>query len=449
MTRVKKIIVIFLFIAMQAKSFAEEVRQHTVQITAIEPEFSEKKTYIHIQFDKSPQWELMPVLEDHNTFIQMNLKDIVPQFPGKFWDVNSSLISKVALFKTSNSNAAIRVFPQEGRVVNISDFSVEQLGSRLIISVNHSAQVEKGNSKGLVGPPHYPQSNFLEQKTHIEDASHESVTSSDILKVNEKLDDSMNKKSDNHEHNQKSERANTSAEEDLSGRNTQNLQNILVKIAIFIGAVVAIGVLILTKRKFALLRTLEVAGEKVPTILNLSTLPVSQKQKINLIQVGAERFLIGVSPGEIRLLTGISTIQPDKKLESKVISNFQREMLEQGYKEGMSTTVPNSDFENKNRKLPRSQEKILEPLQSRLKSGGSRKNKSNPLQEDEVDGEIQIEVPRVKPKVRISIGDDGIKNLSPRNMNEDLQKPSKGRRENVADDVTKLIRERISGLKNI
>lgn len=450
----KKIKIIFVMVlsVVQNKSMAEDNTSQAIQITAVEPEFTDKQTYIHIQFDKAPHWEDNPIMEDHKTFLQLNLKGIDPRFPGKFWDVNSKAISKVALFKSSSSDTAIRIFPQEENQLNLSDVSIEHLGSRVIISARHPAYAERIPSSSVIGPPYIrARKDTVVNLGEIGDSKSKSTLA--VTKGSEEIQGLDAPDDVGHRENQAISKKDAILNENSENsiKHSEEIQSILIKIVGFLAAIILLGLLIITKRKLAVMKSLEMGVEKMPNILNLSTLPLSQKQKISLIQVGTERFLIGVSPGEIRLLTEIASGSQLKFNEKAPISRFQTELLQQDYKAthvGKHTSLAMETAEKKDERSV--EKKILDPLRPKVKSAAERMPRSNRMTEpNRVAEVVSHEGGRTPPRVRIEISDEGIKNLSPRNMNDDSQKKSHDKKDSVVDDVTKLIRQRISGLKNI
>lgn len=420
----------------------KELKSET-SITTIEPEYTEAKTYIHIKFNRDPEWTSLPAVENHQTFAQIDFANTKAGVAGKFWDVNSKIISKIAIFQPNENDAAIRIFPQEGYELSSDDLQIERLGSRLIISVLHSSADSSATVPSAMGPPFIKK---VEEREPLELGSQNHAHSSTNVEIND--DRPKKRETDENELIPQKDLARESTKAQVvtgasDSRETNYTLGVLTKIAAFLAVLIVISLAIMTKRKFALLKAMDQESGKIPAIVSLSTLSLSQKQKISLIQVGAERFLIGVSPTEIKLLTEISSQKAAEKVDYG--STKHKEILGNEF----ASKLALEPIKNESRRNHDPQPKTLEPL--KLKSKQLMQKGEVEKVGNEYKSESRLENKTKKsPRVRIAIGDDGIKDLSPRKdfenapIKSEVTRPSQNV---VVDDVTKLIRDRITSFK--
>lgn len=433
-----------------------------VTITEVDAEVAQDQTIIHVQFDGPPSWKNVTEIQDHSSFTQILLPDSIAGMPGKFLDVEGFAVAKVGIFQSSGTSVGIRIFPKSGQKIANDTIKTEVLGSRLIILIG--GQPKFGSvppSLKFVGPPNLPR----DEPKVVANLPLESVDTSESAVVNLEVDRKADAQPIAKERIQGIEDKINGLGKPIEAEKNV-VDSITVKATLFIVGLILLSLILLTQKKFKMLRDFRQVDLKDSTIINLSSLHVSQKHKLTLIQVGYERFLIGVSPSGISLLTNIDQKQKESNSNTEIVQKGIHQSLgssqhieKMNIKPSFIEQLEGPDFEpiEKSRTLEKSSSQINNYVSPKYSKSSST---SNPQQGEKVSLRMESRPnsnDTAPKRLRISIDDEGIKDLSPRREKQAISKISNKEKPNMAkniennaiDDVTKLIRDRISGLRKI
>ena len=441
--KVLKISICFFIFAFSGKLLSSnQLETDSRTITAIEPEFTDDQTYIHLQFDRALSSSDIDSIESYQTFSQIIFKKAESKLIGKFWEINSQIVSKIAMFQPTSTEISLRIFPNQGIELDSGDIQVERLGSRMIVSIRHAIKIQDSLNAKNMGPPRP----VLDRKDlYIQDKNADAIV--DFAGNTGFEGNNLKKNNENDVKRENGIESTTKENPIFMEGNKKNLTDILVKVAVFLGVLLICGILFVWNKRVLLMRGLNVERKVIPTINNLSTLSVSPRQKISLIEVGKERFLIGVGPGEIKLLTQIDCRNRREEVYFVTNSSFKHEMIAASRREDAVSQRPMLPHTKVPKATHKNSAEELKPIKSRKIKEGESANLGQKNQGNRSVGEGS----KISQKIQVAVGDDGIKNLSPRFMLPRDHESEKRltRSNNVADDVTKLIRDRISGLKTI
>lgn len=241
---------------------------------------------------------------------------------------------------------------------------------------------------------------------------------------------------------------------------------------LFVGLFIALGL----KPWLARRRSLAQVGDAdMVSMKMLSTLPLAAKQKLSLVQVGNERILLGVTPDSINLLASLgagsgvqrSGMKAEAGLEHKTsllaaakLPAQKPGLLTQGAPDRLAAATKAPAF-NRVLRAEAQGELAARPTpklkniegndEATLKAKASAKI---PTQHDgkntsatdrrAASSASGTRSPRAE-KLMISIDEDGIKNMKLPGKTEHASQAAK----NSADDVTKLIRDKLRALKSL
>ncbi len=436
----------------------------TVSITEVQTENSVEHTIIHVQLNAPPTWTKIEDIQDHSSFTQILLKDTIAGLPGKFWDAEGPAVAKVGIFQSTETSVGIRIFPKPGIKLDNNQIKTEILGSRFMILIDNPRDMAKKEAQTLfVGPPQHlvPKSDVekVENNIRIQTDSDSQINDSAIDPISEiRAEDTTPRTLA-----KGSKKIDESTKSEIWAG-----EGVVVKSTIFIALLIVASLVILTQRKFKMLRDIRQEDLKDSTIINLSSLHVSPKQKISLIQVGLERFLIGVTPTGVSLLTSLEKHQKEdhRKIEfgQRINPNIFAITNENDKPTGSKKFLEHLETADGG-PLDRNGDILSNYVSPKISSEPKRESPASPKQTKSPGGireslkkEGRLQEKTQGPKrVRISIDDDGIRDLSPEKQispikeahNKRYQNDSTGVDHKVIDDVTKLIRDRISGLRKI
>jgi flagellar protein FliO/FliZ len=111
-------------------------------IGAVDGESDEAMSLFNVRFDKKPAWTKLSDLQEHGTFLQLVLPNTVVPNPGEFFEGNSPYVQKIAAFQLTPSSAGVRFFTSESAAKTKQAATVEVLGKRVVVTVDH-AQMKK------------------------------------------------------------------------------------------------------------------------------------------------------------------------------------------------------------------------------------------------------------------------------------------------------------------
>lgn len=250
-------------------------------------------TIVTARLNSSPDWKSLE-LEEHGTFLQVKLPNTQVPASGEFLDGSGPFLRKLASFQTSTDDGALRLFVNQDAAKAKLASSAELLGDRIVITIDHKKLeqlISPADSK--IAPGVAP------------------ATSPDATQATS------------------SAAANTQANTALvtdkrpSEMPGQNLHAQLTKGAAVCAIlfITLLGVQYFKSRRVRRGGLAKSADYLEPATMRvLSSIPVGQKQKLTLIQVGGQQLLLGITSESISLLTHIdshpSTAQFSRALEN-------------------------------------------------------------------------------------------------------------------------------------
>lgn len=384
-----------------------------VTIGEIDGEADAKMTILNVRLDKAPTSQSTFELQDHGSFLQLNLKDAIVPEPGKFFEGSNPYLPKVAVFQVGPNEAGIRFFASKNTAKIKQALSAEALGNRIMLTIDN-AKLEgllaaAPASVELVGPPAE-----LAAKT----PTAESIIAKTEVKTDIPEPAALFKGT-----------AGKPAADAKLGSGGLDLRSKLINVSIFSGAL--LGLLGLTwLLKPYLRRKAQAKGlvqETAVSMRSLATLPLAARQKIQLIQVGNQQILLGVGPDNVTFLTTIAGGQPapiapaaPAPAPQAIPQSFSRLLSERSEALEMKQTpvlkkIPGNDPESL--AAPKAPEKKVETARV---SGG---------------------------RINVSVGEDGVKQVLPKKTKELAKDDGEGQK--AIDDVTRMIREKLKTLRTI
>ena len=274
-----------LFILFSSNVFALEIAPvekkemaKTLTLGIVDGESDDLSSVVTARFNQNLIGDT-PQIEDHGTFLQIKLPGVLIPESGKFIDVKSPYITKIATFQVNESTGALRLFLNNDAAVVKQASKAEVLGDRLLITLDHNKLAQLVSKPGEVKSAEKTAEQFV--KT--------AEVKSEIIEQEKKIE---------------------SAPGIGSSLQTLQLGEKMTMAAIF-SAVMIFGLLgSLTirklKRKKFNFENAEEEQASIPVKMKLlSSMAVVGKQRLSLVQVGDQQILLSVSPESI---TYIATI---------------------------------------------------------------------------------------------------------------------------------------------
>ncbi len=244
----------------------EAPKKSPIALNNVETDVDNEETLVTLTFsDRLPIEN--PSIEDHGTFLNLPLPDIVIPEPGKFYEGKGPYITKLATFQFSPDHSALRIFLKHDAAEIKKAVSLNVLNDRLVIAVNHKILADAGIVDHLASKK-APTADEVIQKTS----------------VNPEIDDPA-----------------------LLVKNQSNTQTTLRKnltaVSIFSG-VMLIGLFLFHTFWGRYKRRDKNSADQI-TMKTLATYSLAPKRDIALVQVGSQKILLGVSQDNISFLTNI------------------------------------------------------------------------------------------------------------------------------------------------
>ncbi len=257
--------------------FEKKEESKTLTLGLVDGESDDLSSVVTARFNLNLSTET-PQIEDHGTFLQVKLPGVLIPESGKFVDVKSPYITKIASFQVNENTGALRLFLNTDAAVVKLATKAEVLGDRLLISVDHNKLAQ------LIVKP-------TEEKASAEQFVKTAAVKSDILDQEKKLE----------------------AKKELGvGSSLQTLQlgEKMTMATVFSGVMMAGFLMILTikrlRRKKFSFEDAEEEQASVPVKMKLlSSMAVVGKQRLSLVQVGDQQILLSVSPESISYIATI------------------------------------------------------------------------------------------------------------------------------------------------
>ena len=377
-----------------------------LNLSGVEMDTDENASLITIKLDQKPSWDKVE-LEEHGGFLQLSLDSVLVSKPGEFVDGKGPIFSKIGLFQPNSNMAALRLFTTQQASDIIKNTTVDVLDSRIIVRTDH---------EGL---------NLLAPTT--------AANSTSIPQNSETMTEALRRVKNSVTDPDKAIDPKEAATAKVEKPELDNFEGLGIKLTI--AAVVAGFVLILAMTlRFGknILKRLKVRGGQSPSISTsaiemLSTQILSPKQKLAVIKVGPQKFLINISNDAVSMLSELTT----QTAVNPALAMPQMLPRQQIPQQLAPQNIP---------MIERSSASTESPMVKR-------KTKALP-QASAQESSVSVKAGAVSQansgrRINIAIGDEGVVNRTSKSsaaFKED---------EMGADDVTKLIREKLSRLRNL
>ncbi len=365
-----------------------------VTIDSLVSEVGPRYTTVSIDLVGNPHWQEPPTLKVIDNFIEINLRDTVVAEGGITLPIKSPILKKMSAAQTDANTATVRVYTPKTPSLVAEATTVELLGSRLLVTLDHqtyNTNLAKFNEPNtdFIGPP-------PPQLIAAADLPENQLMPSDLVK---------------------------SRAADTALKGTPNtLRQKLLQTTGFSAFMLFLLVGIHAYKRFARKASLaNKPGAELMKMETLSNLVVSPKQRISMIQVGDERFLIAVGPDQVNFLTAL-------KSTSAPISPIVAKQLEQARSfEQALATAPELPMPAK-KELPVAVNKKPVLTAKPKAPAGLAKAATMPAA-----------APRGTPtkgqRINVRVSDSGVEDLTSKKT--------------ASDDVTRLIREKLQQLRTI
>lgn len=251
-------------------------------INAVDAETNDKGTMVNVRLDTKVAFAA-PTLEDHGTFLQLQLPHTATAQSGQFVDVTSPYVEKIAQFQANPSTTAIRFFVSDQASVVKQAVTVDILDNRLLVFFDHKKLADlKVKVKAAVSAT--PSADEVIATTEVR---------RDIPDpAQEILGDKANK-------------ADNTLAGIAFGKESPQLKPMLIKMTLFCAVMIAGLVFMQVMRR---MRRVSRGGAYEPSVSMkaISTYALAPKHKLTLLQVGNQQILVGVSPDGVNYLTTIN-----------------------------------------------------------------------------------------------------------------------------------------------
>ena len=411
--------------AQAADKKVENTTPSLMTLGYIDGEVEGNLTTMTIRLDKEPNWNHLSEIQDHGSFLQLVLPGTLVPEPGKFFDGGNKIIPKIAAFQITPSDAGIRLFVNKNAAKVKQAMMAETLGSRIVLTIDNALLTglmsETELRAEIVGPP-APPALTAEQVIAKTEVKHDEPAPSERLKAD------LNPK--------------------VIGSATSNFdfREKLTQVALF-SAVMLIMLLVSRFFKPLLKRRAANTGDFNPepplTIKTLASLNLASRQKVSLLQVGSEKFLIGITPENVSFLTTIGASQ-NTGPTAKAIGVMQTRGTQAtitGATQDFSTVLANSEDTIAMQTTPQPRRPL--PPTPVVKSPAV-----EPLPTARTTAKPKAPVAN---RINIAIDEEGIKNVV---QNRQPVKSASSANDNPAgqaaiDDVTRMIREKLKTLRSL
>lgn len=324
---------------------------------------------------------------DYDTFLQINIPNTLVVESGKFFDIDTFIIKKMAIFQNTPLEVAIRLF------------------------------VERGASE-------------LKEQLRLNFFDNEMVISFDLAKLRATLEainvNNVNQVAENVELsiNTAAKENNTVKNNTIIFKDTSVIKNKMIMIAVLSVMLLLILPIFYLYKIFFRKATKSLAEDSLTKIKVVSSCILAPRHKLTLVEVAGQRFLLGVSADNINYLT---------KIDTDVAS--QRVMLSDNVSTHKSRLAANVKYIPQNAKKVFDNKDMLnnsvsknQAVRSYLSSAKEYKNQNKSFDRYMVDDDMQS------------------KNNKPiSNEKNNISKAN----DKVISDVTKIIREKLRQLPPI
>ncbi len=384
-----------------------------VTLGEIDSEADDRLTNVNVRLDIKPQWTAPGEIQDHGSFLQVVLPDVLVPEPGKFIESDSPYIKKIAVFQLNQKDAGVRFFVAADAALTKQATSVALLDKRVVLTIDHAKlKALLPDPRTAVATGHAASAESVIARTDVDTSI---ATPSDLVKKDKDQGRSSG----------------TASPVDLREK--------LTSAAIFSGAMLMLLAFALMAKPYLRRRAAKAAGttEQQVSMKTLANLPLAARQRLQLIQIGDERILIGVSPDSINYITtvgkqayGAQAFQVPRTFGKLIEDAHAAEAIEMRQRPMLKNLEGNDEASLRQAaqapaaKMPPPRQK-LERTEKFAAPAPPPAMKARPTRAQ---------------RVNIAVGEDGVRDL---NRSADNQDP-KG-----IDDVTRLIREKLKSLRTI
>jgi flagellar biogenesis protein FliO len=410
--------------------------RNIITLGVVDGESNSKTSAVNIRFLSKPEWPKTPEFDDHGSFLQLNLPNVIVPEPGKFIDGNSIYIKKIAIFQMTPNDASIRLFLSESAKKVKEALNYELLGNRIVVTLDHASLIQSLNPivAELTGPP--------------------APTAAAKIIANTKIDRSIPPPAN----------ALKNAEQTI-GRPGPDFRKKMVNISLFCGALLIIFLSILVAKPYFRKKRMA-SNEESIEMKTIGTLVLASKQKLSLVQIGDEKILLGVTPENISFITVVgstSKVSIPQALASAPTNSDFAELLQETaapapapepVKPAKRIKLKTKPAENVTRPEPTIQTKPR-PIKRKTQYDLNERNDTESLQLTPKSRPTRPS-PRIGAtkgsKVNIAVGEEGVQHVDTMNANiqSSRTKIKKGDENAQAiEDVTRLIRNKLKTLKSL
>ncbi len=375
-----------------------------VSLGVVDAESDGKLSAVNIRLADKPTWTKPEALEDHGTFLQIQLPNTIVPEPGKFFDGSGSLIKKIAVFQLTPTTAGVRLFVEKDAAKVRQVAEAELLDKRVVVTIDHAKL----------------------------DALIAAETGVDLQKPAQTADEVIAAT--------KVERDITAPSDVLKGETPAfkvggiDLRSKLIQVSMFMGGMLLLmAMAFMAKPMMKKRRAAKAGAEPILDMKMLATLPLAARQKLSLIQVGDEKILIGVTPENVSFITAIG--RPAQQAAHPAPAPMPRAFS--GFLGGQEAPMPAPKLKD----IPGNDAESLRaapatPVTPVVKKGridvpAVAKTTRTPVA---APTPTTIPAKRSTNRLTIAVGDDGAKRID---------EPAPGK---AIDDVTRLIREKLRNL---
>jgi flagellar protein FliO/FliZ len=392
-----------------------EDKEKVVSLGEIDSEADDKLTNVNVRLEQKPAWTSVGEIQDHGSFLQVVLPDVLVPESGKFIEAQSPYIKKIAVFQLNQKDAGVRFFVSADAALTKQATSVALLDKRVVLTIDHA------KLKSLLPPT-------------VVDAKAPAASAEAVIAKTE-VDTSITAPSDLVKKDAK------------PAANGPDLREKLTNAAIFSGAMLMLLALALAAKPYLRRRAAAAAGttEAQVSMKTLASMPIAARQRLQLVQIGDERILIGVSADSINYITTVgkqayassqpAPMQMPMQLPVQQLPRTFGKMIEDAQAAEaieMRRPVLKNIEGNDEASLRQPPAPKLPPARTKPAPEAPKKAAEKPA-------------PKARPtpprggRLNVSVGEDGVK---------DLNRPAADDPQGI-DDVTRLIREKLKTLRTI
>jgi flagellar biogenesis protein FliO len=377
----------------------------TVTIGLIDGESTLDMTVVTVRLSEKPILTTIDI-QDHGTFLQIPLPGTIAPNPGQFFEGNSPIIKKIAVFQTTPTETALRLFLTEDAALVKSATDAVIMDTRLVITTDHrqlkklmSQLPLKIDKNAEIGPT----DSLLGDSKPLPTAT--PVPKSEI------------------------------AQGSLTKNAGINYKDKLVEITVFSGILLILVIFAISLKPLMRKRQMLIQGDSYVPMKLLSNLALAPRQKLSLVQVGNEQILLSISPDKVEFISRIGETPRGSNQQQ-----FQQPQAQVQKQIARPSARPATPSLGPSVKDANTEEETFRPKSSRSDLQAAGRQTEPQRQKSNIKDRPAVTASR---GIKVEISDNGIKDLSSK---------TKIRNEGSSgsiDDVTRMIREKLKNLPSI